>query len=110
MIVAIHQPNFFPWLGWFDKLARCDRFCLLDDVQFPKKGGTWINRVQLVQNGRVLWATASVKRGYSGTQTIRDTQINDAEPWRSKLLQTLRTVYGKAPFFREVFPFVHPLV
>ena len=38
-VVAIHQPNFLPWLGWFDKLARADVMVLLDDVQFPKKGG-----------------------------------------------------------------------
>ena len=37
MIVGIHQPNFFPWLGFFDKMAHCDVFILLDNVQFIKR-------------------------------------------------------------------------
>ena len=45
MRVAIHQPNFLPWLGWFDKLARADVFVLLDSTQFPRTSrGTWSNR------------------------------------------------------------------
>ncbi len=48
MICAIHQPNFFPWLGYFDKIKRCDKFVVLDDVQFPKTGGGWSNRVAVI--------------------------------------------------------------
>ena len=40
-ICAIHQPNFFPWLGYFDKTVRADIFVLLDDVQYQKTGGNW---------------------------------------------------------------------
>ena len=109
MIVAIHQPNFFPWLGFFDKIARSDVFCLLDGVQLPKKGGSWVNRVQLVNNGKVLWATVPVCRG-PGVQTIAETRLQDAEPWREKLLRTLQSAYGKAPHFKDVFAFVQPLV
>jgi hypothetical protein len=110
MLVAIHQPNFFPWLGYFDKIARADVFVLLDDVQFPKKGGTWTNRVQLVNNGRALWATVPVRRDYSGVRNINEIKINDDEPWREKLVRTLRTGYAKAPHFKATLAFVEPLV
>ena len=50
-VVAVHQPTFLPWLGWWDKLARADVLVLLDDVQFPKKGGTWMNRVRMLVSG-----------------------------------------------------------
>ena len=36
MIVSIHQPNYLPWIGFFDKIKRSDVFVLLDDVQFPR--------------------------------------------------------------------------
>ena len=52
MLVACHQPNFLPWLGFFAKLARSDRFVLLDDVQFPRTSrGTYTNRQ--IQSGGV---------------------------------------------------------
>ena len=47
-VVAIHQPNFFPWLGYFDKILKSDEFVFFDDCQFPKKGGAWCNRVKLL--------------------------------------------------------------
>ena len=85
-LVAIHQPNFLPWLGYFDKLARADVFVLLDDAQFPKKGGTWVNRARLLVSGRPDWVTVPVDRSYHGTRTIIEMQIDDARPWRRKLI------------------------
>ena len=43
-IVAIHQPNYLPWLGYFHKIAAADIFVFLDDVPFSK--GSYINRVK----------------------------------------------------------------
>jgi len=51
-LVAIHQPNFFPWLGYFDKIRQADVFVMLDSVQFQKTGGTWSNRVMLNFGGQ----------------------------------------------------------
>jgi hypothetical protein len=62
-VVAIHQPNFLPWLGFFDKLARADVFVLLNSVQFPRTSkGTWINRVKLLVGGEARWATVPIVR------------------------------------------------
>ena len=43
--VAIHQPNYLPWLGYFAKIKKCDIFVFLDDVQFSKN--SWQNRVHI---------------------------------------------------------------
>jgi len=59
-IAAIHQPNFFPWLGYFRKMARADVFILLDDAQFQKTGGNWSNRVRIARNGEAVWWSAPV--------------------------------------------------
>ena len=101
-LVAIHQPNFFPWLGFFDKLARADTMVLLDSVQFPKKGGTWINRVQLLVGDSPAWVTVPVVRAYEGTRTIVEMEIDESAPWRKKLLKTIQASYGRAPYHDDV--------
>ena len=111
LTVAIHQPNFLPWLGFFDKIARADTFVLLDSVQFPKKGGTWINRVRVLVNGSPTWLTVPVDRSYHGTRTIREMRINDDDGrWRDTALKTLRSAYGRAPFFASVHAELEPLL
>ncbi len=109
-VVAIHQPNFFPWLGYFDKISRADIFIILDDVQFPKKGGTWINRVQLLVNRQANWVTVPIVRTYHGTRRIFEIEINGAFPWREQILKTIQSSYGRFPYFKAVFPFVSELI
>ena len=109
-VVAIHQPNFFPWLGYFNKIVLADVFIILDNVQFPKKGGTWCNRVKLMVGGRPDWVTMPVERNYHGTRLIHDTKINNSVPWRKQLLKTLKTNYGRSPFYEEVLPILADLI
>lgn len=109
-LVAIHQPNFLPWLGYFDKLHRADCFILMDNAQFQKTGGTWTNRVQFCIAGAGTWATVPVDRTYHGYRAIRDMEINDSTPWRDKLLRSLQMNYGRAPHFAEIFPLVREIV
>lgn len=109
-IVAIHQPNFFPWLGYFDKVARADVFIIMDNVQFPKKGGTWSNRVKLMVGGRADWVTMPVERAYHGTRLIRDIKINNSVPWRNLIIKTIEVNYKRAPFFDEVFSLLVDLI
>lgn len=109
-IVAIHQPNFFPWLGYFNKIARSDLFLLMDNAQFPKTGGNWSNRVRLLINGEPQWVTVPVVRAFHGVRSVREMRINNDAPWRIKLIKTIRTNYSHAPFFPYVFPFLEELI
>jgi hypothetical protein len=109
-MVAIHQPNFFPWLGYFNKIARADVFVFLDDVQFPKTGGVWSNRVKLLVGGEARWVTAAIDRNYSGTRKISEMHFLSTNPWREKLLKTLEANYKKHPFFDETMEVTQPLV
>jgi hypothetical protein len=108
-IVAIHQPNFFPWLGYFNKIARADVFIVLDNVQFSKTGGTWSNRVRILLEGRPTWATLAVERAFHGVRLVRDMRVADG-PWRVRLLRTFRGAYRRAPYFDDVFPLVEELI
>lgn len=111
LICAIHQPNFFPWLGYFDKIAKADVFLLMDNVQFPKKAGTWINRVKLLSGGGSYWATAPIDRKFHGTRLIRDSQFSSEETaWREKLRRSIVMQYGKTLHFAEVFPAIERLL
>jgi len=109
-IVAIHQPNFFPWLGYFDKIVHSDIFVFFDDVQFQKKGGTWSNRVKLMIGGETKWVTAPVNRDYHGHLTIREMQFKLDDPWREKILKNIEISYRFHPYFNEVFEFFAPLI
>ncbi len=110
MLVAIHQPNFLPWLGYFDKIRRSDVFVVMDNAQFSKTGGTWTNRVQLLVSGEPAWITVPIVRDYHGYRTIREMEINDRHPWREKALRTIEQNYRRAPRFEEVYPRVAELV
>jgi hypothetical protein len=105
-LVAIHQPTFLPWLGWWDKLVRADVLVLLDDVQFSKKGGTWMNRVRMLVGGEPRWVTMPVDRAYSGTRTVREMRIDESKPWRENILATIRGSYARSRFAKDVLPAV----
>jgi hypothetical protein len=109
-LVAIHQPNFFPWLGYFDKIARSDIFIFLDHVQFPKTGGVWSNRVKMAVGGEARWATAAVTRNFHGVRAINQMEFQPHNPWREKLLKSVRANYARAPFFRETVELIEPLI
>jgi hypothetical protein len=110
-VVAIHQPNFLPWLGYFAKIAASDVFLVMDNVQFPKssKGG-WSNRVKMRVGGEAAWVTVPVVRNYHGVRSISEMEIDDSSPWRAKLLKTVRMSYARSPYFQEIFPLVERLV
>lgn len=109
-IVAIHQPNFFPWLGYFEKIARSDVFIFLDDTQFPKAGGVWTNRVKLLINGQAHWVTAPINRSFSGVKPICDITFPKGNPWREKMLKSIALNYSKAPHFEETMHLIEPLI
>ncbi|MFZ4540630.1 MAG: WbqC family protein [Rickettsiales bacterium] len=108
-LVAIHQPNFFPWLGYIDKLRRADTFIFLEDVQFPKTGGSWTNRVNILQQEKAHWLTAPIDRNYTGLRTINEMKFA-ATAWRETALRQLNAAYHKAPFATETFELITPLL
>lgn len=99
MIIAIHQPNFLPWLGYFAKLTAADRLVLLDDAQFSKN--SYINRVKVSGPSGPAWLTVPVK--VSLGQTIAQVTPARAD-WAEAAGRKLEAYYRKAAAFREVHP------
>jgi len=80
--VAIHQPNFLPWLGYFDKIARCDTFIALDDVQLVR-GKSYTCRAKILSQGNELWLTVPVLNK-SDKILIKDSKVDNKQNWKKK--------------------------
>lgn len=101
-IVAIHQPNFFPWLGYFHKIRHADTFVLLDDAQIQRTGGSVTNRTELVSNGKPIVFTAPIERTHGGAPRIDEVRFSTREDFRERLASFLKQAYAKAPFMKEL--------
>ena len=97
MIVAVHQPQYLPWLGYFDKMRRANVFCFLDNVQYKKNDWQNRNRIKTVRGRQ--WLTVPVH--YRFPQKINEVRINNTVKWKHKHLQTLITNYSRAPYFKK---------
>ena len=100
MKVAIHQPQYLPWLGYFDKLDSADVFIFLDTVQFKKH--EWQNRNRIRTKDGWQWLTVPVIDRFP--QRIDCVQINARTDWQRKHSQALRLHYGRAPFWDPLGP------
>ncbi|MCA9409848.1 MAG: WbqC family protein [Candidatus Omnitrophica bacterium] len=100
--VAIHQPNFNPYLGVIAKYLLADRIVHLDTVQFVKN--EFQNRNKVVLNGQPHWLTVPVI--HSSQQRMNEVVIDNRRPWRRKHLKTLEQGYSKTPCFSTVFPWL----
>jgi hypothetical protein len=108
-IVAIHQPNFFPWLGFFNKIHRASIFVYLDHVVNDPQKGTWTKRTRLIVNKKPYWLTMPLSRPSDGCAVrIDKMQINprQAPLVAKKHIRTIQQAYGKAKHFGEIFPMV----
>lgn len=99
MKLAIMQPYFFPYIGYFRLVAAVDRFVFYDDVNFIKNG--WINRNRLFLAGDVRYITISLS-GASPFLKIDEINIQMNDLARKKILESIRHSYSKAAHFREV--------
>jgi hypothetical protein len=107
VIVSAHQPNFAPWLGFFDKMIHSDVMVLLDSVQFIKRG--YQNRARIKGANGPQWLTIPVTTKGRYHQLTRDVEIDESRNWRSVHLRTLQSVLAKAPHRDEVLDLLEPI-
>lgn len=97
MIVSVHQPQYLPWLGYFEKIDQADVFVLLDTVQYKKN--EWQNRNKIKTAAGWQWITVPVT--YRFPQLIRDVCIEN-NGWQRRHKQALLTNYRKAPYWKNM--------
>jgi len=99
-ILTAHQPQYLPWLGFFDKMDHADVFVLLDNVQFKKN--EWQNRNRIRTSDGWQWLTVPVRHRFP--QNIAEVEIDGRTAWTRKHLQALKQNYGKAPHIDALLP------
>jgi len=99
--LAVLQPGYLPWLGFFDQLMRSDIFVIYDDVQFDKHG--WRNRNRVKSATGPVWLTVPVLHKGLGWQKILDVKVNNETAWGRKHLTTIRQLYARAPYLDAYF-------
>jgi len=107
MKVSIMQPYFMPYIGYFQLLNTVDKFIILDDVNFIKRG--WINRNTMLVNGKDFLFSIPLK-GVSQNKVINQIEIDNNSSWRTNLLKTITLSYKKAPFFNEMYSFIEDIL
>ena len=96
MIVTIHQPNYFPYLGFFQKVLLSDIYIILDRAQFEFD---ITNRNKII-TPEGSWSRISVpiKKGQKFFE-IRNVEINNDQPWAEKNWDLIHKSYNDSPFF-----------
>lgn len=110
LVVSAHQPNFLPYLGFFDKMMKSDIFVIRDEVLYIKKEFHNRNRIRIngndPKNPQYKWITVPV---HEQNDYIRHIKIKkDAKdkniPWNEKILKDIKVNYSRTPYFSKYFP------
>ena len=106
MRLAIMQPYFFPYIGYYQLIAAADLFIVYDNIKYTKKG--WINRNRMLQNGRDVLFSLPLKSD-SDSLDVCERELA-ANFNRDKLLNQFKEAYRRAPHFARTFPLVEQIV
>lgn len=99
-IISGHQPVYLPWLGLFHKIALCDEFVFMDDVQYLRQD--WNNRNKIKGSHGAFWLTVPVSLKQSASELIKDIQISQdgwgsKKYWQNVHWNSIETCYRRAP-------------
>lgn len=106
MKLAIMQPYFLPYIGYFQLIAAADVFIVYDNIKYTKKG--WINRNRLLLNGADAWFTLPLKQASDACLVDQRELSASFEP--EKLLRQFKGAYAHAPYFTPTFTLLEDIV
>lgn len=108
-VVVIHQPDFMPYMGFFDRLVHSDVYVVLDQVQFEKNSkDKWTNRDQIKTKDGARWITVGVKKS-SRDALINQVELSEEHDWRNRHLNMIKENYRNAPYFYEIYPIIEEI-
>lgn len=108
-VIAIHQPNYLPWPGFFYKMYRCDTFVFLDHVKLNKRGYTRRTNIADAEHvsGKILLTIPLLK--HSDYSKINELSIDHSKNWAHNHLQRIYRYYLHFPHFKEAYPLIENL-
>ena len=98
--ISIHQPDFIPYFGFFNKISKSDTFVIMDNVQLSRSG--WTHRDQIKTKKGVEWITIPIKK-IKEKQLIKDVKIDEQKNWRKKHLNVIYENYKNSKYFDECY-------
>ena len=104
MKLAIMQPYFMPYIGYFQLINSVDKFIIYDNIQYTKKG--WINRNRILVNGRDQLITLSVKKDSDYLDVVKRELSESWSKDKDKILKIITSSYSKTPYFKETFELI----
>jgi len=107
MKIAIMQPYFFPYLGYYQMFGAVDKFVLLDDVNFIMRG--YINRNSILINGASHKFSIPLQQP-SQNKLINETKLNFSSKDRENFLKTITLAYKKAPFYNDFYSILEDII
>lgn len=107
-LVTIHQPETFPYPGFFNKMMLSDEFIILDNVQFKKNN--YQNRNRIIHEGNPKWITFPVDMTHRLESTIMDTKFADTVDWKSRNIKVLEDAYKFSPYFDVHMPVLEAMI
>lgn len=102
--VAMMQPYFMPYIGYFQLINAVDKFIICDNIQYTKRG--WFNRNRILDNGTDRTFTIPLKKDNRRVNVNQRFLANNSVKERTKILKQIRSMYSKAPYFQENFPII----
>jgi len=96
-MISIQQPEYFPWIGFIDKILSVDYTVFLDNVQFKKQYFENRNKIRSSQGWQ--WIRTPVLTKGKFTQRIMDVEIDNTQKWQSKLSRQIQQAYSKTPYW-----------
>lgn len=106
MKLAIMQPYFLPYIGYFQLIAAADVFIVYDNIKYTKKG--WINRNRMLQNDKDVMFSLPLKSDSDHLDVCQRELSTDFN--RDKLLNQFKGAYRRAPYFEQTFPLIEEIV
>ncbi len=103
MKLAVMQPYFMPYLGYWQLLGSVDKFIVLDDVAFIPRG--WVNRNRILVNGTAHLFSLPVRQA-SQNRRINELELAVDETWLQRFRRTLQQNYKRAPYFEETWTLI----